>query len=575
MKKTIFLKLFGGYVLVVVGLSALILGFSFSKIRAHYEDTLAQELNYLGRALASDVQDFLDRGQTREMDAYLKALGKEIKTRITVIDPQGSVLADTERDPLQMENHRYRPEVSQALEGKVGRSIRFSDTVEEKMLYVGIPLIRDGKTVGVLRTSLFMRNVDALIAGLRSSIAGAGAISAVGALILALLISLHFLRPIRKLTEASRRVAGGDFTAKAAIRHQDEFRELAASFNLMTDRVHLLFAEVSTQKEELTQVISAIQDALVVVERGGRIALANAGFKALIGESRLEGQFVWEVVRKPKLLEFINRTMAGDGPQSENVRIDGRHLLCVGGRIGGQAGVVLTFHDVTDIRNAEAMKKDFVVNVSHELRTPLAAIMGAVETLEDEPGCGGPTLVILKRHAERLRHIVEDLLKLSELEDKGYRLDVQDVDLRQVGDRTLQIFARRIAEKHLEARVEAPPDLPKAKADPYQIEQMLINLLDNAVKYTEKGSVVLSLRTEPSLLIIEVRDTGTGIPAEHLSRVFERFYVVDKSRSRTLGGTGLGLSIVKHIAELHGGTVTVTSEEGHGTTFTVRLPRYG
>jgi len=397
MKKNIFLKLFGGYVVIVVSLSILILGFSFSRIRTYYEGTLAQDLTHLCLALAADVQGFLDRGQTREMDVYVKSLGKGIKTRITVVDPQGVVLADSERDPAQMENHRYRPEISQALEGQVGRSIRFSDTVEERMLYVGVPLMRDGRAIAVLRTSLFMRTVDALIAGLRGSIGRAAVIIALAALLLALLISLHFLRPIRALTGAARLVAAGDFRAKAVVRHKDEFRELGAAFNLMTERLHTLFEEAKAQREELAQVISSIQDALLVVDRGGRITLANEVFKKLIGEPRLEGQFVWEAVRKPKILEFVNRTMAGDGPRNENVQIDGRFLLCVGGRIGGQGGAVLTFHDVTDLRHVEAMKKDFVVNVSHELRTPLAAIMGAVETLEDESGPAGPPLEILKR----------------------------------------------------------------------------------------------------------------------------------------------------------------------------------
>jgi two-component system phosphate regulon sensor histidine kinase PhoR len=574
MKKTVFLKLFGGYVLVAVGLCVLILGFSFSKIKRHYEETLARDLTHLSQALAPDIQAFLERGQVREMEAFLQSLGRNIQTRITVIDPQGVVLADSERDPAAMENHRYRPEVAQALEGQVGQSIRFSDTVEERMLYVGVPLIRDGRTAAVLRASLFMRNVDALIAGLRGSIGRAAALIALGAVLLALMISLHFLRPIRKLTEAARRVAGGDFKAKVVVRHKDEFRDLSAAFNLMTERIHELFEEARAQKEELAQVISSIQEALLVVNRGGRITFANDDFKKLVDETRLEGQFVWEVVRKPKILEFIQRTMAGDEPHSERVQIDGRILVCGGGRIGGPGGVVLTFHDVTEVRKVEAMKRDFVVNVSHELRTPLAAIMGAMETLEDEPA-SRPALDILKRHAERLRRLVEDILKLAELEDRGYRLDVQEVDLREIADRTVRVFAKRISEKKLDAGVEASPDLPKAKADPYQIEQMLINLVDNAVKYTEQGRVLLALRAEPSAFIIEVKDTGPGIPAEHLPRIFERFYVVDKSRSRQLGGTGLGLSIAKHIAELHGGTISASSEEGRGTTFTVRLPRYG
>ena len=573
MRKSIFLKVFGGYVVIILAISALIVLLSFATIRGHYEGTLAQELEYQGRALNINVLPMIESGDAKSLDAFLKKIGKDIHARVTVIDAQGSVLADTEKDPAQMENHRYRPEVTEALEGKIGKSLRFSVTVEEQMLYVGLPLEKDGRVLGVLRMSLFMKNIDVLLHSLTMTIGRAVLITALGALLLALVFSLHFTRPIRKLTGAARQVAGGNFQTRVTILNKDEFKELGAAFNSMTGQVHRLFQEVSRQKEELIQMIASIREGLVVMDKDGKVTLTNDSFKELIGEKTPEGKFHWEVIRRPKIQEFIERAMAGGGLVTEEVRLDERYLLCTAGSLGPQGGLIITFHDLSDVKRIEAMKKDFIVNASHELRTPLSAIMGAMETLEDDGSCDDrATLDILKRHVERLRNIVDDLLRLSELEDKGLKLDIKDIDIRQVVDSVLQLFSARFKDKGLTAEIRAAADLPRLRADAYQVEQMLINLVDNAVKYTEKGGVVISLKADPREFVIDVEDTGYGIAPEHLSRLFERFYVVDKSRSRKLGGTGLGLAIVKHIVQLHGGTITVASKEGKGTTFTVRIP---
>jgi len=573
MKKSISLKVFGGYVLIILALSGLILTFSFSRIRSHYEEILAQELEYLGRALSVDVSSFLQEGRTAEMDAYLKKVGKDIHARVTVIDPEGVVLADSSSDPTKMENHRYRPEVAEALEGKIGRSLRFSYTVEADMLYVGLPLERDGRIEGVLRLSLFLRTINVLLHGLTKTIGLAVAIIAVGALLLALLFSLHVVGPIRKLTGAARRVAGGDLGTKVAIRHNDEFRELGAAFNSMTGRIQKLFSDVSEQKEELARILSSLQEGLLVTDREGRIVKANERLATLFGETGLEGKFVWEAIRKPKLLELLTSGLGEGESRSEEMLVDGKRLLCTAARLGKQGGVVMTCHDLTAIRNAEVMKRDLAVNVSHELRTPIAAILGAIESLpEDDSIADKAALDILKRHAERLRLLVEDLLTLSRLEDQGFRLETRAFDVAPLAQSVLHLFAPRLKEKNIEAEVVVPPGLPALKADPYRIEQMLINLVDNALKYTDGGRIEILLRNEGREFVIAVKDTGIGIPAEHLPRIFERFYVVDKSRSRKLGGTGLGLSIVKHIAQLHGGSISVESEESRGSTFTVRLP---
>lgn len=576
MKRSIFLKMFGGFGLLILAMSGLIALFSFATIRSRFQDNLAQDLENLGRALAYPVQEFLGQGRRPELDAFIKKASREIRTRVTVIASDGTVLADSERDPAGMENHKYRPEVTEALEGRIGKSLRYSVTVEERMLYVAFPLESGGGMLGVMRLSQYMKTVDVLLGGLRMTVARSILLTAVAALFLAFLFSLHFTRPIRKLTAAAREVEAGRFGTRMAFRSKDDFQELGLAFNLMTQKIESQFADLSRQKEDLANVIASIDEGLLVLEAGGRIVLANDPFRQLMGEDAPEGKFYWEVVRKPKIQEFIARLQAERVRLRGEVRADERTLLCSGGMLDDRGGIVLTVHDITDMKNVEIVKKDFIINASHELRTPLAAILGAVETLEEGPGkINAYSLEILKRHAERLRAIVGDLLKLAELEERGYRLEREALDLRDLVRNVVRILAPRLKEKGLEAKIEVPEGLPRLKADPFLLEQLLINLVDNAIKYTEKGGIMISSAVEARDAILAVRDTGVGIPAEHLSRIFERFYVVDKSRSRKLGGTGLGLSIVKHIVHLHGGTISVESQVGQGTAFTVRLPLIG
>jgi two-component system phosphate regulon sensor histidine kinase PhoR len=571
MKRAIFLKVFGGYVLLILLLSVLILAFSFASIRRHYERTEAISLENLGRALTPEVDPFLDAGDRDGLDAFLKKIARRVGARLTVIAPNGEVWADSEKDPRSMENHRYRPEVQEAIEGKIGQSERFSFTVEARMLYVGLPLEKDGRVRAVLRPSLFLSYVDVLLADLRKGIIQAVLVMAVLALTAAALFSLHLTAPIRRLTGAARRVAGGDFTTHVHVRRRDEFRILGDNFNDMTGRLSGLFAEITRGKEELANVIASIHDGLTVVDREGRIILSNAAFKTLAGPDAEEGRLYWEVVRSAGFQDIVGQARSERSPQSSEFRLGERSILGTACYLPQQDGVLVVLRDLSALRRIEDMKRDFVVNVSHELRTPLAAMSGAVEILEDG-GTDRAAVEILRRHLDRLRAIVDDLLRLAALEDRGFRPDFESVDLRAVASRVLGIYASRIRDKGLEVRLEAPAEGPVVTADAFQVEQLLVNLVDNALKYTDRGGIVVSLRGGDGEAAMEVRDTGIGIPGEHLPRIFERFYVVDKSRSRRLGGTGLGLSIVKHIAERHGGRVEVRSVPGQGTSVTVRLP---
>jgi two-component system, OmpR family, phosphate regulon sensor histidine kinase PhoR len=573
MKRSLFLKVFGGYVGLLLLLAAAFLLFSFGTIKRHYMDTLAGELENVGRALDARIFELLDQNRLSDLETFLQENGKKVSARLTVIDSEGAVKAESEEDPAGMESHRFRPEISEALEGRIGRSLRYSNTLKAQMLYVALPLVRGGRVEGVLRLSLFVRDIDVLLRAIRRDIGRAVGILIVISIFGAFLFSRSLTRPMGLLIQASRRVAAGDFSARVKVRSADEWRDLAATFNETIARVEALFLDLKKRKEELDNIMASMQEGLLVIDRKGKIMLANRSAKAIIGLDTLEGKFYWEVIRITPFVDHISRVKAEKTSRLEEFVLGEKTILCQVAFLPIQEGIVVTLHDITEVQNLARIKKDFVLNVSHELRTPLTAIKGYAETLEEESSARtrGYAETIL-RHTDRLIRIVEDLISLASLEEKDLAHEPERVNLKQIAENVVRIFEPRAKEKNLELRFEAVVDLPPIDGDPFRLEQIFINLVENAVKYTEKGSVYVRLEKVGGGVVIEVRDTGIGIPLKDQSRVFERFYVVDKSRSRKTGGTGLGLSIVKHIVLLHGGRIDVQSTPGVGSTFRVFLP---
>jgi len=573
MKKSIFFKIFAGYVILLLLLSAVFLLFSFSTIKKNYLDTLARDLENIGHTLEELVFGYLDENRLPDMEAFLQELGKKIGVRLTIIDPEGVVLADSERDPASMESHRFRPEITEAFQGRPGRSLRYSSTVKEGMLYVALPLDRSGRVEGVLRLSLFVRDIDVLLKAIRKDISRAVGIIILLSFVGAFAFSRSLTRPMRGLMKAARRVATGDFDTAVRVTSSDEWKDLAASFNVMTAEVKTLFDDLRKRKEELDNIMASMQEGLLVLDRSGKITLCNQSAKSIIGQEALEGKHFWEVVRMTPFVDLIGRVKEEKKSRAEEVVFGEKSVLCRAAFLPAQDGVVATLYDITEMQNLARIKKDFVLNVAHELRTPLTAIKGYAETLEDEAGDRARHYVLtIVRHTDRLIRIVEDLISMATLEERGIPFEVEKVSLKDIAEIVVRIFEPRAKEKKLDLRLEASEDLPPIEGDPFRLEQMLVNLVDNAVKYTEKGGIRVGLKKEPGGVAIEVVDSGIGIPEEEQGRVFERFYVVDKSRSRKAGGTGLGLSIVKHIVLLHGGRIDVKSTPGVGSTFRVFLP---
>jgi two-component system, OmpR family, phosphate regulon sensor histidine kinase PhoR len=574
MKKSIFLKIFSGYLLLTTVLCSLIIIFSYYVIRSSNIETKAQELTDLAIALKTEVTPYVESRNTNKLEFFTKDLGKAIHTRITVIAPDGVVLSDSEQNPLIMENHRTRTEVAQAMEGNIGRFLRVSDTLKQEMLYIAVPVVKDNKTIYVLRVSKFLKEITLTTKLLVEKIIVIAIIITVAALIFAFLFSRSISRPVKELRNALHKVAGQNFNVRVLLKNNDELKELADSFNYMIAEMEGLFGELSRQKEELDSIISSLQEGILVLDKEERILIANESLQIITEKNLEKGTFYWEILREPKLNELIKRVRHDCRNSTEEIELNNMTFLCSATFLRYKEEITTVFHDITEIKKLQKIKTDFVLNVSHELRTPLTSIKGFIETIDtgtlDEEN--RRYVAIIKRNTDRLINIINDLLSLSEMEEKGVKLHMETINLKDIIEQALVVFEQQIQSKGFFVHLSIDPDLPLVQGDPFKLEQVFINLIDNAIKYTEKGGITIEVKAQDKRIAIAFQDTGAGIPPEHLSRIFERFYVVDKSRSKKLGGTGLGLSIVKHIILLHNGTIKAESKPGDGTTFIITLP---
>ncbi len=572
MKTSLFSKVFGGYLVIICILLLFIPLISFKLIRTNYVNTLTDNLKNIAITTSPHVVDYLENRRFQELDVFLKDLRGKINARVTVINRDGVVLADTEKDPSVMESHKIRPEVVDALSGGVGKSTRFSITLEETMLYVALPVEKDSRILGVIRMSIPLKQINSLLRDLQLRILIGIATVTLLSIGIAFLLSRGLAKPVDTLVNAAKNLAKGNFDTRVNLRSTGELKELEKSFNEMAARMQEGFGKLSLRNEELDTIVSSIQEILLVLDKEGRIKLTNESFRKTFNDEDVYNKFYWEVMRCPDFSELIKKVMEERKNQINEVEFKDKHYLCSVTFLSSKEGLVAVLYDITDLKNLERVKKDFVANISHELRTPLTAIKGFVETLEEEEEIKNVQYIeIIKRNTDRLMNIINDLLVLSELEQTDKALIIEDVNLVSLAENMLRVFEQVAKEKGIKLKLEAAKDLKTVMADPFKLEQIFINLIDNAIKYTEKGEVSITLTQADSKSIIEVKDTGIGIPASNLPRIFERFYVVDKSRSKKLGGTGLGLSIVKHIVLLHGGTIDVESSQGIGTKFTISL----
>jgi two-component system phosphate regulon sensor histidine kinase PhoR len=507
-----------------------------------------------------------------ELDALVKETARNLDNRITVIESNGNVLADSQSDGSAMANHAGRDEVKAVLGGAAfASSVRYSSTLGEKALYAAVPVKSKKNEVFVLRLGITVKSVNLFAFRAFKNIFIIFIAAAAASFFAAYLVSRKTVLGIVSLSRAAENIARGDFKTKAEIFSSDEIGALAVSFNKMAGEIDGLFKELGDSKNTLDKVLASVSDGILLAGRDGEILLLNDAFKKNFPKAEA-GRYVWEFLRD-KNFEDALKNASGETAYGE-LEFENLNFSYAASKIKSEDSFVILLKDITKAKRLDNLKKEFITNASHELKTPLTSIAGFAEILETKglPEEPARYIEIIKKQARRLSNIVNDLLSLSALES-ARTADKKETDISRVISDAAGLYGKKAAEKGLEIKIDIPKDLKKIYANEFNMEQLFVNLIDNAVKYTDKGSVSLSARNVSGDFVeAVVSDTGIGIPGAHIDRIFERFYVADKARSKKSGGTGLGLSIVKHILQINGGSVSVQSSEGKGSVFTVRLP---
>jgi two-component system, OmpR family, phosphate regulon sensor histidine kinase PhoR len=573
-------------VLVLVALAAT--GWYASRsMRDFYLSQIHRNLLNQSQLLKDQFLPLLEPGRYAELDRYCKQAGRRVPTRLTVILPDGTVVGDSEARPAQMENHGNRQEIIQALKGTMGATTRFSETMERHMMYVALP-VRQGQTVrGIVRVSIAIDDVDAQLRTLQIQFLVGGIIIAMVVSGVCLVISRRITRPMGIMRRSAERFAGGDLSHRLHPPDTIELAALAEAMNQMAQELEHRIQTVINQRNETQAVFSSMVEGVVALSPEEQIMALNAAAARLLNrpEEELKGRSIQEVMRNHDLHRMVQITLVDDTQTEGDITLyqNGEQILGVRctpllSADGESLGIVMVMNDVTQLRRLENMRTDFAANVSHEIKTPLTAIQGFVETLANESMDDTEQirrfLNIIQKHVIRLSTIIDDLMELSRLEQDNdtVRLRCRSSRIAERINAAIQLCEKTAKEKNITLESHAGPNL-KANIDPDMIEQALINLVDNAIKYSPGGSTVsIRARRTAHEIRISVRDQGIGIPQKHLPRLFERFYRVDKARSRKMGGTGLGLAIVKHIVQAHGGRVSVESVQGEGSAFTLHLP---
>lgn len=519
------------------------------------------------------------------LNRTLAALTETGDLRITVIKANGDVVADSQGETAAMENHAGRPEVAAALEGEPGRAVRVSSTLGVEMLYLAFP-VETAEGPVIVRTALATTAVEQSLEQIRRVLFRLSIGTLAAAALFSLLFSRHVVGPLKEMTSFARRIAQGQFDPPIKVPGGSELGELATAFNTMAKRLEQSLSEVSEQRAYLQAVVGSMAEGVIAVDPNGQLILVNPAAEQMLGlvSEEVIGHPVADVLGLQSLvlaLEDTLRTEKGhlvelelDQPTRRIVRAHTAALKGSGRYVGGALGLI---YDITELRHLERVRTDFVANVSHELRTPLTSIHGFTETLldgaDEDPETRRRFLQIINRETERVTAIINDLLDLSRLESDKLDVNWSVLPLRRLIEETLPLVADIAEQKQISLHVDVDPKI-RVWADEALLRQVFINLLDNAVKYTPDsgGRVTVDAQVRNGVVLVNLTDTGIGIPPADLPRIFERFYRVDRARSRQLGGTGLGLSIVRHIVERLGGSIHAESEPGKGTRmiFTLR-----
>jgi|ERR1044071_5838442 two-component system phosphate regulon sensor histidine kinase PhoR len=569
MRNRIFLKALGAFVAVIAA-ATLTLDIS---IRHTWENAVRNDIE---RVLVQNAQGFALRVQNDHEHSLQQMANEEARitqTRVTIIARNGVVLADTEADPKTMENHAGRPEVVAALAGQTGSSSRVSHTVGIEFLYLAVP---SGDKI--VRLAYPLSSLQLSLASIRSNLLRATALALLLALLLAMVIAEVISRRLRRIVRFAEQVARGDLTARIAETGGDEIAQVAMALDRTARRLEVNFAAVRESRSELEALLNSMMDGVIAVSPDMKVRWANQAISGILHQPVRIGAPVIELLRHPDFLATLNAALQSKRRESTIIAsLSGRRSFSLTAEPLPDGGVVSVLHDISEVERVEKTRRDFIANVSHELRTPLTSIRGYSETLLESDGLltenARDFLQVIRRNAERMGRLTEDLLVLARVESGEEKLDLRPHSARLLLAEAASSMQEDARAAQVTLEVENIPDW-QVMADSYAVHQVFGNLISNALRYAQDGrKIVVGAHEHENGVEFFVRDFGPGIASEHLPRIFERFYRVDKARSRESGGTGLGLAIVKHIVLNHGGAVRVESTVGHGTTFFFLLPK--
>jgi two-component system phosphate regulon sensor histidine kinase PhoR len=584
-RKRIFYYIFPYYLLIILLTLCASAWYATLLLKDFYFRHVQAEIETRAKIIDQDIVSIMNSEKISELQKYCVGFSGLSNSRITIVAPDGKVIADSLEDPAKMENHSDRLEISEALKGRTGRSVRYSPTLHQNMMYVAMPLYADREKSEVLRIAVSVSLIDSTLSEIYKKIIIAGIIIAIFAGLISVAVSRRISSPILELEKVAANFAKGNFKKKLAATDIDEIDELAGSMNYMADELNRRMREILEQRNRQNAILSSMMEGVIAVDAEGQIISMNRSATTLLKAPDVyEGRFFQEVVRNVALQNFIDAVLSEKQTVEKELSYfdSEQHHLYVRGTVlhdpdGGCIGALLVMNDITRLKKLENLRSEFVANVSHEIKTPLTAIKASVETLlENKTEKKEETdqlLKIIGRHTERLTSIVDDILSLSKLEDDKQKDAEKFIEtlVEDIIESALADCREKAEQKQISFTVNSNKSIVGVMNSSL-IEQALVNLIDNAIKYSEpNSSVEIESCRENGNILISVRDHGCGISEKHLPRVFERFYRVDRARSRKLGGTGLGLSIVKHIANVHGGKVEVESAVGKGSKFTIIL----
>lgn len=582
-------QLYPSYLLILILSLTAVSFYTYRSVHEYTLDLIEQKLSQITEIIRIEVRTHLNESSSEAIDQHVKQLGQESSTRITLVRNDGTVIAESHGEADGMANLSGLAEIKQASLAGRGAALRQNDVLGQSMLYVALPIEVEGSRWGYVRCSIEVTPAQSTLASLFLRVGIIGLLTALFAGFVSLWISKKISRPLEQLRIGAQRFAQGDLQPQLEIPKPEEIGELALSMNHMATELDQRIRTITRKKQETEAILCSMREGVIAVDEQERIITINQATKQffrLDAQANVEGQNIHSVINNTALSRIVYRALREDEPFEDEILLGEEHeyYLRVNGASlkdtdGKRIGAVIVLNDMSRLRRLENMRSEFVANVSHELKTPITTIKGFVETLIDgalhDPEDATRFLNIIAKQSDRLHSIIEDLLSLSRIEQDADKESIvlEEGPLYPLLRSAIESCEAKALQKEMSLQLECDESVT-ARFNSALLEQALVNLIDNAIKYSEPNNrVLLRGAAQKDGCEIHVQDWGNGIDPEHIPRLFERFYRIDKARSRKMGGTGLGLAIVKHIAQAHGGSITVDSQPGQGSTFTIHLPK--